>query len=66
LDAFPDLFINGMDEDTMEQTVELQTDKRQFEVLIHGVPLDLATKVYWLQINLSYPDNFAYICFHFF
>ena len=65
MDKFPRLFTNALDEDTLESTVELNTENRQFEILVHGVPLDLQTKLYWMQLNLAYPDNFVYICFHF-
>jgi hypothetical protein len=35
------------------------------EVLTHGVKVDLNTSVYWMQLNLSYPDGFIYLSFHF-
>jgi len=64
-DNFPALFNNEIDEDTCESKIEINDQHRKFEVLLHGVPLDLNTKVYWMQLNLAYPDNFVYICFHF-
>ena len=48
MDKFPNLFTNALDEDTLESTVEPNIETRNFEILIHGVPLDLQTKVYWM------------------
>lgn len=36
--------------------------KRNFEVVVQGVEADLATPLYWMQLNMSYLDNFLYIC----
>lgn len=35
------------------------------EVLTHGVKVDLNTSMYWMQLNLSYPDGFIYLSFLF-
>jgi hypothetical protein len=35
------------------------------EVLTHGVKVDLNTSIYWMQLNLSYPDGFIYLSFYF-
>lgn len=35
------------------------------EVIVQGVLVDLNTPLYWLQINMSYLDNFLYISLHF-
>ena len=39
--------------------------KRKFEVVVQGVEADMNTPMYWMQLNMSYLDNFLYICLHF-
>lgn len=60
-ETFPRLF-----ESQIADSGDLEiTKKKPFEVIIQGVEADLSTPFYWLQLNMSYLDNFLYICFHF-
>ena len=61
LQTFPRLF-----EEVLGDNGELEiTKKRPFEIIVQGVEADLSTPLYWLQLNMSYLDNFLYVCFHF-
>ena len=57
--TFPGLFKQEID----DETCLIKTTKR-FEVVCHGLKIDLATPMYWLQLNMSYLDNFLYLSFH--
>ena len=35
------------------------------EIVSQGVAVDLNTQLYWMQMNLCYPDGFVYLSFHF-
>jgi len=35
------------------------------EILTQGVPVDMNTQLYWMQMNMCYPDGFVYLSFHF-
>ena len=61
-EAFPRLF-----EMTATETGDLECVKLRpnLEVVIQGVEADMNTPLYWLQLNMSYLDNFLYISFHF-
>lgn len=61
-DSFPKLFTHEMDDDG---EMVITTSNPNMEVLTHGVKVDLSTTVYWMQLNLSYPDGFIYLSFHF-
>ena len=43
----------------------IEVIKENMEVLSHGLPVDLTTPMYWMQLNLCYPDGFCYLSFHF-
>ena len=43
----------------------IEASNPTMEVLTHGVKVDLSTSMYWMQLNLSYPDGFVYLSFHF-
>lgn len=61
VETFPRLF-----ETQIADSGDLEIIKKKpFEVIIQGVEADLNTPFYWLQLNMSYLDNFLYICFHF-
>lgn len=62
IDAFPKLFTHDMDDN--DEMVITPTNPNM-EVLTHGVKVDLNTTMYWMQLNLSYPDGFVYLSFHF-
>ena len=62
LETFPRLFESVLNDETGD--VEIQK-KRNFEVIVQGVEADLNTPLYWMQLNMSYLDNFLYICLHF-
>lgn len=59
MDAFPALFSQNIDDES------ILISKPELQVLTHGVPLNLRTAVYWMQLNLSYPDGFVYLSFNF-
>ena len=59
-EAFPKLFIEEL-EDEGEIIVP---SNNMLEVLTHGVKVDLNTSMYWMQLNLAYPDGFVYLSFH--
>jgi Autophagy protein Apg5 len=59
MNQFPALFTQNMDDGKIEPS------RPEMEVLSQGVPVDLSSCVYWLQLNLSYPDGFMYLSFHF-
>jgi len=60
-EQFPRLFEKSLSD---EGDLEI-TKKRDFEMLVQGVALDMKTPLYWMQLNLSDIDNFLYVCFHF-
>ena len=62
MDSFPKLFEEAIGDDGNE-VVEMCDPK--MELLTQGVPIDLKTQLYWMQMNLCYPDGFLYISFHF-
>ena len=55
--AFPTLFEYDLDD-------EKNKPKKKFIVISHGLIIDLNTPMYWLQLNMSYLDNFVYLSFH--
>lgn len=61
-ESFPKLFCHEMD-DNGDMVIEASNPN--MEVLTHGVKVDLNTSMYWMQLNLSYPDGFVYLSFHF-
>ncbi len=61
-EAFPRLFEMSATEDG---EVEVVKKRPGTEVIIQGVEADLSTPIYWLQLNMSYLDNFLYISLHF-
>lgn len=48
-----------------EDEMAIAPTNPNMEVLTHGVKVDLNTSMYWMQLNLSYPDGFIYLSFHF-
>lgn len=58
-DQFPALFAQD------PETEAIEVVKSEMEVVCQGVPVQLETPVYWLQLNMCYPDGFLYISFHF-
>lgn len=62
IESFPKLFVHDMGED---DEMVITPVNPLMEVLTHGVKVDLNTSVYWMQLNLSYPDGFIYLSFHF-
>ena len=63
VETFPRLFETVLAENGVD--VEI-VKKRNFEVVTHGVEVDLKTPLYWMQLNMSYLDNFLYFSFHFY
>jgi uncharacterized Zn-finger protein len=59
MDQFPVLFNQDMDTEAIEVT------KPNMSVVCQGVRVQLDTPVYWLQMNMCYPDGFLYLSFHF-
>jgi hypothetical protein len=43
----------------------IEVFKPEMEVLTQGLPINLKTPVYWMQLNLCYPDGFLYLSFNF-
>ena len=62
-ESFPNLFDEMLNDDGTGLYVEATDEK--MEVISQGVPVDLNTQLYWMQMNLCYPDGFLYISFHF-
>lgn len=59
-ETFPRLF-----EKVMNDQGDLEIQKlRNFELVVQGVEADLNTPMYWMQLNLSYLDNFLYLSIH--
>ena len=56
LKTFPSLFTSRQ-----QGGVKVVGRSKSFTILCHGMVLDLATPLYWLQLNMSYMDNFIYI-----
>ena len=63
IDSFPKLFDETIQEDSA--TLVVEPTNPNMEVLTQGVKVDMSTQVYWMQMNLSYPDGFVYLSFHF-
>ena len=61
LETFPRLFDSVLGD---SGEIEIQK-KRNFEVVVQGVEADLNTPLYWMQLNMSYLDNFLYVSFRF-
>lgn len=61
--SFPNLFDEILDDDGLGTSVEPCNPK--MEVVSHGVAVEMTTQVYWMQMNLCYPDGFIYLSFHF-
>ena len=59
--TFPRLFEKGLSDNGDLELLK----KRDFDIVVQGVEVDLATPIYWMQLNMSYLDNFLYICLHF-
>jgi len=62
LKSFPNLFSEEPKDPNTGAVVVAQ--KKQFDILCHGLKIDLKTPLYWLQLNMSYLDNFVYLSFH--
>lgn len=62
-ESFPNLFEEVMNDDCEGCSIEPTNPK--MEVLTHGVAVDMNTQLYWMQMNLCYPDGFIYLSFHF-
>ena len=62
LSSFPNLFDETLDDDGLNCTIEASNPR--MEVVTHGLAVDLNTQLYWMQINLCYPDGFIYLSFH--
>jgi hypothetical protein len=62
LKSFPNLFSEEPKDPNTGAAVIAQ--KKQFDILCHGLKIDLKTPLYWLQLNMSYLDNFVYLSFH--
>jgi len=60
-ESFPRLFEKSLNDKGELELIK----KRDFEVIVQGVEGNLDTPVYWMQLNMSYLDNFLYICLHF-
>lgn len=54
--SFPNLF-------KTEEAAQIKQLKH-FDIICHGLKVDLQTPLYWLQLNMSYLDNFVYLSFH--
>ena len=63
LESFPNLFEDMINDDGTGTYIEASDEN--MEVISQGVPVDLNTQLYWMQMNLCYPDGFMYISFHF-
>ena len=55
--AFPTLFQLDLESENLQPT-------KNFKIICHGLIIDLKTPLYWLQLNMSYLDNFLYLSFH--
>ena len=74
LQAFPNLFQSAYDltgeeaakeyEDEVPDMQHIVKKKKRFDVICHGLKIDLNTPIYWLQLNMGYLDNFVYLSFH--
>ena len=62
-ESFPNLFEEVLNDDGDNCSIEPINPK--LEVLTHGVAVDMNTQLYWMQMNLCYPDGFIYLSFHF-
>lgn len=60
VETFPRLF-----ETVLNDNGELEYKKlRNFELVVQGVEAELNTPMYWMQLNMSYLDNFLYLSIH--
>jgi hypothetical protein len=57
--SFPNLFSAESNDQG-----KIVKQKKQFEIVCHGLKIDLKTPLYWIQLNMSYLDNFVYLSFH--
>ena len=62
-DSFPNLFMETLSDEGDETTIECA--QSNMEVVSHGVAVDLNTQMYWMQMNMCYPDGFIYLSFHY-
>ena len=62
-ESFPNLFVEELNDAGDACTIEVADPK--MEVVSQGVAVDLKTQLYWMQMNLCYPDGFIYLSFHF-
>ena len=58
--AFPTLFKLEIGEEEESANGAVHPSKN-FDVICHGLKIDLRTPLYWLQLNMSYLDNFIYV-----
>lgn len=59
-EAFPRLFEKQLNDDGEIEIIK----KRDFDVVVQGIEVDMRTPLYWMQLNLSYLDNFLYVSIH--
>ena len=59
-EAFPRLFEKQLNDDGEIEIIK----KRDIDIVVQGVEVDMKTPLYWMQLNLSNLDNFLYVCFH--
>lgn len=74
LRAFPNLFTSSYDltgeegakefADEVPDMAHIVKKKKRFDIVCHGLKIDLNTPIYWLQLNMGYLDNFVYLSFH--
>ena len=73
LKAFPNLFKSAYDltgeaqaeaGDEVTDMAHIVKKIKRFDVICHGLKIDLNTPIYWLQLNMGYLDNFVYLSFH--
>jgi hypothetical protein len=51
-------------EDEQRDMAYIVKKKKRFDIICHGLKIDLNTPLYWLQLNMAYLDNFIYLSFH--
>lgn len=60
--SFPNLFeLQRSDSSLVDDTYIV---KKEMQIICHGLKIDLDTPMYWLQLNMSYLDNFLYLSLH--
>ena len=70
LRAFPNLFnevidMSGGDQyQEADESQQVIKKKKRFDIICHGLKIDMNTPLYWLQLNMGYLDNFVYLSFH--